>query len=125
MGTVKLPFQNPHVTLVNDEVLQIRHRSKRLKIALSNICKIYLSKRKTGYLSAFLGNLHITRSSGFKLFVHTKDNNLYTIDIPIDEKYQFVNLIAWVRKQIRERESLAKQRLQQKVAATTGQAVAA
>ncbi len=124
MATVKLPFQNPHVTL-NDEVLCINYRSKKLKVALSNICKIYLSKRKTGYLSALFGNLHITRSTGFKLYIHTNDNNFQTLDITSQEKYQFVSLIAWVRSQIKERENTARQQIKKRIATPSNQAVAA
>lgn len=124
MAAVKLPFENPHVTL-NDEVLNINYRSKKVKVVLINVCKIYLSKRKTSYLSALFGNLHITRNTGFKLYIHTKDNNLQTLDITSDEKYQFVSLISWVRNQIKERENMARQQIKRRAAVPAKQAVAA
>ena len=100
MATVKLPFQNPHVSLVNDDVLLINYRGKRLKIALTDINKIYLSKRKTNYLSALIGNLLISRTTGFKFYIHNKENAVVSFDIVNDDKFYFVSLISWVRSQI-------------------------
>lgn len=100
MATAKLPFQNPHVTLVKDEVLEFNYHHKNFKVAVSGINRIYLSKRKPGYLSAMIGNLILSRTTGFKLFVHVKDNSTLTLDITSGDKYYFVSLISWVRTQI-------------------------
>ncbi|HEX8563861.1 MAG TPA: hypothetical protein VF676_12870 [Flavobacterium sp.] len=107
MATVKLPFQNPHVSLVNDEVLDINYRNRKFKVAIANISRIYLSKRKTGYLSALFGNLIVARNTGFKLYIHTRETNTITLDIASDDKFFFVSLITWVRTQIKDAASAA------------------
>ncbi|HEX8269373.1 MAG TPA: hypothetical protein VF581_05735 [Flavobacterium sp.] len=100
MATVTLPFKNPHVTLKN-EVIDINYRSKKYKIALDNVSKIYLSRRRSNYLSAMFGNLLLMSNAQFKLYIHTKDNNSVSIEVLDHEKQYFVNLISRVRNMVK------------------------
>lgn len=125
MATVKLPFQNPHVTLVNEEIIEINYRGKKFKTTISAISKIYLSKRKTSYLSGLIGNLFVSRASGFKLYIHTTDNTPVTFDIATDEKFFFVSFISWIRNHITEANTVPPAKLNNKPPTAIGQAVAA
>jgi len=90
-------IQNRYVK-IEDEVININYAKQRYSIALNNVRKMYLSKRKTNYMSGLIGKyLFSFGTSTYKLNIKTADEKEVVIRVSALEKQYFIGLIALVR----------------------------
>jgi len=99
-------IKNPYVK-IEDEVININYSKQRCSVALDNVRKMYLSKRKTSYMSGLIGKyLFSFGNSTYKLNIKTKDERDIVIRVNALEKQYFIGLIAIVRN-LNKKNSLA------------------
>lgn len=92
---------------IEDEVVNINYSKQRYTLALSNVRKMYLSKRKTNYMSGLIGKyLFAFGNSTYKLNIKTADEKEIIIRVNALEKQYFIGLIALVRN-LNKKNSLA------------------
>lgn len=90
-------IQNPYVK-IEDEIINISYSKQRYSVALNNVRKMYLSKKKTNYMLEVIGKyLFSFGKSTYKLNIKTKDEKEIVIRINALEKQYFIGLISFVR----------------------------
>lgn len=95
--TLQLP-SNPYVS-ITDKVVGINSGTKNYRFPIERIRKMYVSKRKSGQFSDFLGSLILLpRESSYNVYIETNDGNETTIRISSLQRYYFIRLIALIRR---------------------------
>lgn len=87
--------QNPYVSIEN-ETIGIRSGSKKYRFPLEKICKMYVSKRKSGQWSSLLHSFFAPETS-YNLCIQTRDGNETKIRISALQRYYFIRLISMIR----------------------------
>lgn len=92
-------FDNSYVTIQNKE-LDIHYRKKRFKVALDNVAKIYLSKKKS---RSWIPGISRFLDPEFNLCIQTSDNEKISMDVRASERQYFIGPIAIVRSMKRKK----------------------
>ncbi len=100
MAAYQQSLENSFVNFSEGEIVEINYRNRKIKFAVASIRKIYLSKRKPSYFTALLGNFHISRAPGYKLYLQNYQNATVVIDIIAADKYIFVKFVSRLRTEI-------------------------
>lgn len=98
MKTVAIP-ENPYVALHKDQV-RIHCGNSHHNIAVKNIDRIHISKRKSGYLKSLMGQLLRTREMDYDLNIETRDQGLVQIRINPMERFFCIQLVSLLRSRI-------------------------
>lgn len=99
MATLTNEWHKPNVTIIN-EAIDIRDSKHSIKLGLGEVSKMYLSKNKSGYLSAMLGRVWLHDDSSYDLHIETKDEQEIKIRIKGFQRPYYIGLISRVRRRI-------------------------
>ncbi|SCY21491.1 hypothetical protein [Flavobacterium caeni] len=91
---------NPYVALEKDEVC-IHCGKTHLHIALQNIAKIHISKRKSGYLRGLVDQLLRSHEIHHNLNIETRDHGAVKIAISPQERFFCIQLIHVLRAKLK------------------------
>ena len=95
--TLLLP-PNPYVS-IKDQIVGITSGRKNYRFPLERILKMYVSKRKSGQITDFLGSLLLIPSENtYNLCIQTNDGKETKIRISSLERYYFIRLISLLRR---------------------------
>lgn len=96
MNTTDLIQPNPFITVDNESVT-LAFTKKKYNFNLADISKIYISKRRPGYIAALLDNLLSVHEMRYTLNIQTP-TELNKIQIDPLQRYYCLKLIHELRK---------------------------
>ena len=108
MAAYHQSLESSFVKFFEGEIVEINYRKRNIKFAIASIRKIYLSKRKSSYFTSLLGNFHISRQPGYKLYLQNYQNATVVIDIVAEDKYFFVKFVSRLRSEIERVQTTSK-----------------
>ena len=98
MTDILLLPPNPYVS-IKDQIVGITSGKKKYRFPIERILKMYVSKRKSGQITDFLGSLlHLTSDNTYHLCIQTNDGNETKIRISSLQRYYVIRLISLIRR---------------------------
>ena len=88
--------KNPYIS-IQEESAAIAVNKKHYRLKIRNIQKIYITKWKSGYLPALIGQLLFIPNTRYNLHIDTTDGQKINLRINTLQRFYFIRLISNVR----------------------------
>lgn len=100
--TTSTTVWNHSLVSMQNEIIEIKEGSRNFRLSIKDISSLCLRQKKGNYLSAIVANILFFNERSYNLCITTRDEKQFTIRVKSQEKQNYVNLIAKVRKTLRK-----------------------